>query len=252
MALSHIIENEARPFTFQIQLQLVKDGRFIQAPIGTAFAISDDGYLVTALHVVQAADKYKDSGAKMMYGFGGAPVDTPQIKMQGNFTYVPGDVVSKDEKNDIAIIKLGVKKLSDINSGIVIEGFSVPEIVPKTCTLDTRRPLNGEEIAISGYPLREPSLVTTWGHIASNWTLADEKNGDKVERYLGDITANPGNSGGPVYLAKSGKVVGVCVAGKLTETIDKLGNPAELMQTTGLTYIVPAQAVIDLLSKETQ
>ena len=39
------------------------------------------------------------------------------------------------------------------------------------------------------------------------------------------------------------KVVGVCVAGKLTNIQHNTGEDADLLQTAGLTYIVPAKAV---------
>ena len=36
---------------------------------------------------------------------------------------------------------------------------------------EDRRPREGERGAVSGYPLNEPSLVTTSGHIASAWGI---------------------------------------------------------------------------------
>jgi S1-C subfamily serine protease len=109
--------------------------------------------------------------------------------------------------------------------------------------LESGRPIDGTEIAISGYPLGEPTFVTTRGTIASAWTTGPSS--DRfVEWYLGDITANPGNSGGPVYRVTDARVVGVCKAGKLTPISGGEGS-----QTAGLTIIVPAIHVAELMDR---
>lgn len=239
MALTHTIEKEVKPITFQVVAKL-KDGS-LSKPIGTAFAISDEGHLVTALHVIELAEKHLGTGAETYFGFAGPDIDTPQLKMRANFVFERGRVIARDKDNDLAVIKLDKNALEDVRFSV---GPGFAQAVPKPCKLEIARPQNGEGIAISGYPLTEPSLVTTAGTIASNWAL---DNGH--ERFLGDITANPGNSGGPVYLQKSGKVVGVCVAGKLTNTLDSLGNPADLLHSAGLTFIVPSQAIVDLQAR---
>ena len=46
------------------------------------------------------------------------------------------------------------------------------------------------------------------------------------ERYLSDFTANPGNSGGPVYTVRDASVIGVCVARRLAPIVGGLGHHA--------------------------
>lgn len=95
--------------------------------------------------------------------------------------------------------------------------------------------------------MSEPSLVTTSGHIASNWTL-DDYEGDRYERFLGDITVNGGNSGGSVYKLQNVIVIGVAVTYKIAQSTDRsTGSIGQLAHNSGLTIIVPAQAVQDLI-----
>ncbi len=241
MSLVHTIQR-IRPIVFQVMAHMTVDGIFKVVPIGTAFAGTDDGRLITALHVVIGAEKLaSEHGAQIFYGFAGPDVTTSAVKIRANFTLKTGKVIKRDELNDLAVVKLDVEKLADMRFSVQL-GKELIEAVPEPCILVTELLDAGEMIACSGYPLSEPSLVTTAGHLASNWSLIEGQ-----ERYLGDITVNPGNSGGPVYLAKTGKVIGVCVANKLTNAVNREGGPSELWHAAGLTVIVPAPAVVEIL-----
>lgn len=234
-----------RPSIFQIQVQTFEQ-KFqykklpVTIPIGTAFAVSDSGLLVTALHVVEGAEKIiSASGGNIMAGFAGPKVDTPEIKIHASFVGTGVEVVGSDSDNDLALLKLPINKLNDLTIKV---GPDELEATPIACTIDTEIPNDGEPIGISGYPLSEPSLVTTSGNIASNWTLNNHQ-----DSYLGDITANPGNSGGPVYKLSNGKILGVCVAGKLTNVIDNSGNNTQMLHSAGLTLITPSRAIDKLI-----
>lgn len=74
----------------------------------------------------------------------------------------------------------------------------------------------------------------------------EDANGD---RYLGDLRANHGNSGGPVYSISTGKVIGICDAfvGAPVETTVIL--PVGLSYNSGLAVIIPIKYAIDLLKK---
>jgi S1-C subfamily serine protease len=231
-----------KPSIFQIQLQTFHNKMPVTIPLGTAFAVSDDGVLVTAFHVVKAAeDAIAKQSGHLIAAFAGPDVDTPQIKIHAAFTGTSVAVIGRDEAHDLALLKLPTDKLSDITIKVGPDGA---EAKPSACHMDAVTPANGEPIAISGYPLAEPSLVTTSGHIASNWTLNNHQ-----EHYLGDITANPGNSGGPVYRLSDSKVIGVCVGGKLTSVRNAVGNPSQMLHSAGLTFIVPASVIKPLLDK---
>ena len=71
-----------------------------------------------------------------------------------------------------------------------------------------------------------------------------------------DARVNHGNSGGPVYIASTGKVIGIASAFKSApiEVKDKKGENVYIRdfsfwQNSGLTYVVPSRSVIELLKK---
>jgi S1-C subfamily serine protease len=232
-----------RPSIFQIELQRNHGNSRVTNPVGTAFAIHDAGYLITALHVIEfvEAELTREEGS-VMAAYAGPDVTTPEIMIRGAFVGCEFLVVDRDELNDLALLKLPTG-LNDIVTGQF--GPKNAETRPKSCQLETEVPLDGEAIAVSGYPLNEPSLVTTSGYVASHWTLDNNR-----ERILGDVTANPGSSGGPAYKLKDAKVIGVCVAGRLSNISDAEGNPVHLLKVaSGLTLIVPALCVVSLLRR---
>lgn len=144
-----------------------------------------------------------------------------------------------------------------VSSGIVIGGQAVPLLYAVASTR-AMRPQDGEPIAVSGYPLSEPVMVTTSGAIATAWgldiapmpmpggppgiTIPDVK-----DSYLGDVAVNPGNSGGPVYSIVDGAVIGVCVAFR---TASGTVAAQSFLYNSGLTLVVPIQYGLDLLARQ--
>src|SRR5207237_936236 len=104
-----------------------------------------------------------------------------------NFT-----VVDRDPESDLALLRLESGNLDSIAFAVGPEQL---EARPQPTRFRGEGATDGEPVAVSGYPLGEAALVTNAGAIASSWTLST----NKADRYLGDFTANPGNSGGPVY-----------------------------------------------------
>jgi len=152
-----------------------------------------------------------------------------------------------------------------VHSGIVIGEQEIP-LVARVPVIDSSRPKEGLEIGISGYPLSESVLLTNSGHIASVWAtdIADLhvpnapewfRLPDIVDRYLVDAEANPGNSGGPVYLVENASVIGICVATTPAPVRDQDGKPAliggkTLFYSSGLTLVVPAQYIVELVKRQ--
>lgn len=236
MAVTHIIK-KIQPSIFQIQIH-PPNSKF--QVIGTGFAIAE-GYIITANHVAAALEEENvPEGTKLKVGLAAPNYDDGNIKVRAAFMLFNCEVVAVSEQNDIALLKVN-QPWEELRATNQINGVDMTtRATPSKLEFD--RPTEGERVAISGFPLQEPSMVTTSGIIASSWTLVDGS-----ERYLADVTANPGNSGGPVYLVKTGEVVGVCVAGKLTNVVDFDGNTADLLHSAGLTYVVPATAIKKLL-----
>jgi S1-C subfamily serine protease len=131
--------------------------------------------------------------------------------------------------------------------------------------LSSDRPRDGSSIAVSGYPFGQPVLITTNGTIASAWSV-DIKNAippgapagftmpDIRDSYLADISVNPGNSGGPVYRAKDGSIIGVCVAFRPAPVVTESGpvttsSGEKLNYNSGLSIIVPIRYGEELLAR---
>jgi S1-C subfamily serine protease len=124
-----------------------------------------------------------------------------------------------------------------------VDGKDYP-ISVEPVTFAERRPSAGDAIATSGFPLEEPSLVTTAGVLASDMTHDADQPGR--ERLLGDLNVNRGNSGGPVYTVKDAKVIGVCIKGRLA-LAETVTGPSTLGTMAGLCSIVPADVIDDFL-----
>ena len=146
-------------------------GEFSPNGSGSGFAISD-GYIATCYHVVANARTIKVRG------------------INGNFERVyDAKVVSTDQSNDLAIIKINSASFSSVPYSFVASPSDV-----------------GEEVFVLGYPqthnLGEELKLTT-GVISSR------------SGYRGDITTYqisaqvlPGNSGCPLF-DNNGRVIGV-------------------------------------------
>jgi S1-C subfamily serine protease len=236
MDLAGAIER-IRPSVFQMEVRIegLAARRF---PVGTAFAVSEAGWLVTALHVVEAGEQAlaAETGG-LLAMFAGPNIIGPPITIRASFSGQEVVVVDRDADHDLALLRTSSESLEPFVVQLGPQGVGTH---PHPARIAIERPRDGEPVAISGYPLGEPALITNSGSIATAWAL-DSKLEDL---YLGDFTANPGNSGGPVYRLSDSSVIGVCVAGKLIPIQGGAGR-----QTAGLTVMVPCAYVVALLAK---
>jgi S1-C subfamily serine protease len=235
MALSDVIDR-VKPSVVQIWGVDPSTGE--RHILGTGFFVGQERRIVTAKHVT---DVVTAQNWDLQVALAGPDVDTPQVKVRASFMGGPAAVEAIDDALDLALI--------DVDPGLLTMRMQVgPQMLEapaRAIPFAGWKLHEGDGIAISGYPLRAPSLVTTTGILASTFAPEELPTGGFTERFLGDITANRGNSGGPVYTAKEGALVGVCVAGKVTEI---QGAPG-LAQTAGLTIIVPVSEVRGFLEK---
>lgn len=250
-----------RPSVVQIRLAPPGEGGVV---LGTGFILHAGGYALTAKHVTEAASreiKVVPTGARLLVGLATPNIDTPQLKMRANFELLGCEVVEEDARHDLALLKLtpnpfetgkpsGAARVP--GGGLVVNGLF--GLAPLTI----ERPRDGASIAVSGYPMLEPTLVTTSGIIASAWgtdlrevvppgAASGFTIPDMADSYLADVAVNPGNSGGPMYLASTGAVLGVCVAFRVANADDGAGNL--FSYNSGLSIIVPIRYGIDLLAR---
>lgn len=257
-AIKHV-----QPSIVQIKLLAYGLPRGVRVPqsinldraLGTGFVISLEGYVVTANHVMEEGSRALESVQaemkKLLIGF--AYRNTQE--MRGNFTLMDFDLVAVDRVHDIALLKLRSTEIPPLIG-------NAPPLRLESVVLNLDRPEDGVAIGISGYPLNQSVLVTNGGFMATSWafdrrqlqspgTPGFYRKLDIADSYWADINVNPGNSGGPVYLASDGSVIGVCVAYVPTEVRDSKGGVENHYYNTGLAVVVPSRYVADLLESHT-
>src|ERR1700738_1057018 len=136
--------------------------------LGTGFMVGEDGHVVTAQHVIEAARAQTAAvGARVVAGL----AQPNSANMRANFNLVDFDVVDEDGRHDLALLRLKQNPFSgEIRSGIVINGEEIP-LLYGSAEFAINRPRDGQAIAISGYPLGIAVLVTSHGCVASSWSF---------------------------------------------------------------------------------
>ena len=198
---------------------------------GTGFAVGDGSLVVTNFHVLPPAAE-ADSGPAMVV-MASRSADAGQLRR--------ARVVATDRPHDLALLK--------------IDGPPLP-----TLTLDEAGAAReGQSIALMGFPIGGTlgfAAVTHRGILASITTAAlpaataqqlDPRallrlREGNFEIFQLDATAYPGNSGGPVLDADTGRVVAV-----VNMVLIKAGRESALSSPTGISYAIPVRHVHDLL-----
>lgn len=213
--------------------------------LGAGFYVNSDALVITARHVIQKGRRLiqdiEANNKRMLIGIG-----LPNSEnFRANIVLVDFDLVGEDQNSDLALLKLSRNPFQgEVSSGVRIGGKDI--LVPaEVARLNPNRPKEGQWVAISGYPFGERVLVTNSGHVASVWTSPN---------FLIDAEVNSGNSGGPVYLVENASVIGVCVAYKGSPVWREGGKIARILDqplfySSGLTEVVPASRIIDLLER---
>jgi hypothetical protein len=273
-----------------VQLSVRAEAGRLPRTLGTGFIVDERGTIVTALHVVKEGVRFAQSVGHQGRPQFVAGLAHPQLfeaggklyGMQG-FSYVDVDLLSVVPDHDLCAARLKenvVRGEWDPELVPVIDGTPVPPLAG-VATLDTRRPREGATVAVSGYPFAMNSLITNSGCIASAFlpNFADDAIPDPPpqppdegrtpgavrmvetftpgpspgERYLADLEVNGGNSGGPVYYADTGAVIGMCIATRQA-AVTRGGRPVVvggqvLTYSSGLTVVVPA-IYVDAMLRE--
>lgn len=189
---------------------------------GTGFAVRDGNTLVTCAHVVQL-EMSATAERKLS-----VQVRTSTGWEQRNVTSV-----NKDVPRDLAILRFDgppVPALQLAAGDTVREGQSV---------LTIGFPLGGalgfSPVAHRGMVAARTAMVPPANRAAglNERAIAQLRQG-RLEVYQLDMTAYPGNSGGPLLDIASGRVVGVVSSG-----IVKASREYALSSPSGITYAVP-------------
>ncbi len=201
---------------------------------GTGFAVGDGNLVITNAHVL--AD--------------GATVDVDAqlqvlVRPAGSTTLEArtASVIELDRAHDLALLR--------------IVGTPLPALTLRA----GGNAREGQSVALMGFPVGGVlgfSPVTHRGIVSSITTAAlpspssrqlDEKSIRSLregpfEVYQLDATAYPGNSGGPLFDADSGEVVGV-----VNMVFIKGTRESALTNPTGITYAIPVSYVLQLMQR---
>jgi len=143
---------------------------------GTGFAIKS-GKIITNWHVVKNC------------------VATEVIAISSENKQFKFTTLITDENRDLAILTPESKIISDL------------EIDNQKIETETKVLTWGHPLAYNG-----PSPVLSVGYLAGFNDYQKDKTSTKVKRYIINGALNPGNSGGPLFIAGTNKIIGIVVA----------------------------------------
>ncbi len=200
---------------------------------GSGFVVGDGHYVATNFHVLPEDVAGSEPKTLAVLVPSGAAGFEPQLRR--------ATVVDTDRSTDLALLK--------------IEGAPLTALT----LADAGVAREGESIALMGFPIGGAlgyAPVTHRGIIASITTVALPaptarqldpravmrlRNGN-FQVYQLDATAYPGNSGGPLFDAETGKVLGI-----VNMVLVKGSRETALSNPTGITYAIPVTHLVDLL-----
>src|SRR5260370_22972800 len=150
-------------------------------PFGSGFIADKSGRVVTAKHVIEAIEALPRTVMSSPIGPNG-PIDQQSIKVRaelgfpveqlidmehrnyvsGNFSTLPFVVLKKSDAADVAILKPATNPLTmRWKPAISIDhARGLGPIPPRIPTFSKELPLEGEQVAASGFPLSIPSMGT--------------------------------------------------------------------------------------------
>ncbi|MEJ5307535.1 MAG: Do family serine endopeptidase [candidate division WOR-3 bacterium] len=172
--------------------------------LGTGFLISPDGYIVTNYHVIKGAQKIS---IKLLDG--------------REFKEKEIEIVGKDDRTDIALLKLkNVKNMPYLNFG------------------DSDNIEVGDWVMAAGNPFGFDGTITVGVISAKNRTNINLSEGPVYQDFIQtDASINPGNSGGPL-VDVYGNVIGVNTA---------IASPSG--GNVGIGFAIPSNMVVMVINQ---
>ena len=241
---------------------------------GSGFIVNDEGYVLTALHVVEGFEgtttvpirqgekenQYPSGVGRLVAGIA-LHVDSPSVQIRESTSDIQMTVVDRDKKHDVALLKMVRSPFRNVRDPpmVLTRTEQVNSPVPGIVMFDVARPAEGEGVAISGFPLYGLAMKTNSGTVASSWETDKRQSGPQlglVDSYVTDVQVNPGDSGGPVYSVTTGAVIGLCDSFDiaLVSQSDPSHSPVvingkNLEYNSGLANVIPAKYLVQLLDK---
>lgn len=258
---------QIKPLVVQIKFKSdAAKAEYQEGIAGTGIVVSDEGYVLTAAHVITETEAVlRANNAGKVEFFVGISIDAiagAGASSRGSFAYIPCTIKDSDPGHDLAILQLAQSPFSEAFRLGIKTGDKAPKVTLGVAKLDQNLPPEGQTVLVSGYPLSIPTLVTQKGMIASEtFSVAQMQRPSAGARsgpaeiedaILLDAVVNPGNSGGPVYLPAEHSVMGICDAYE-PSPIFTTQRPQTVVpgagQNSGLAVVIPIKYAIALLQK---
>ena len=200
---------------------------------GTGFVAGDGNFVVTNAHVIPDGPE-TDPEAKIVI-----QVRTAQGELQARVA----NILEIDKQRDLALLQFdgaAVQKLTVRDSDTVREGQSIAFM---------GFPIGG---ALGFSPVTHRGIISSITAIALPSSNASQLNARNVASLRSggfnvfqlDATAYPGNSGGPMFDAETGDVIGV-----INMVFIKGTKESALTHPSGISYAIPSKYVVELLSR---
>jgi len=198
---------------------------------GTGFVVADGRHVITNAHVIpEEIDTARLEHLAIFTGKGNSPEARQAVK------------VRVDTVHDLVLLKFEGAPLPALRLG------------------PSSRARAGEEYAFTGfplgaifglYPVTHRGIIGAITPIALQANAANQLDPAQIRRLRSpydvfqlDATAYPGNSGSPLYDPENGSVVGV-----INKVFVKEGRENVLAKPSGITYAIPVEYAIKLLTR---
>lgn len=197
---------------------------------GTGFVVGDGRFVVTNFHVLPELLDYENNQSLVVFSGRGRKARVH-----------PAEVLVRDALHDLALLR--------------IEGGPLPALALGSAA----RMREGDRVAFTGfpigavlglYPATHEGIIASITPVVRTADTSRELSAAQLMRMRNpynvfqlDAIAYPGNSGSPLYLPDSGKVIGV-----VNSVFVKESRETILERPSGITYAIPVQYVHDLIN----
>ena len=223
------VAKEVRSKIVQIVIPLENGG----GNVGSGFWVDELGYIATSWHVVKDNPTGNIKVLSAIDPYFDLKKNNVVVSNAETFT---ARVVAKDEKKDLALLKVDVSPFGAKRVGPIRIAGEVLSAHYKKASLKTELPEPGQKILLAGCPLGLTYPVVQEGTVASIIAEGGDTVGGSFVKILVSTVANPGNSGGPVF-DSDGEVIGV-LEGVL---------PSKLGQS-GIAVVVPSYYLLGIMN----
>jgi Trypsin-like peptidase domain len=251
MNLSDITKNiSARTLQIVFVTQQTESEPISITPIGTGFLVNNNGYVITAGHLIDIGEQYTQQTQaetkKLAIVIPLSPLD-PNPPSVSQLPTNDFDVIARDNEHDLVLLKIKMSTAISPFNGETLYEVHYSNNTYGTLSIGdahfTDNMSQKDSIAMSGYPSNQLIIETKTGKVTSMETASNISSKivlgithityTMTDYYLTDIISSSGFSGSPVYSIKSIETLGIC--------INIVQNKSEI------TAVIPSRYILELL-----